>query len=394
MSIEETPKVRYYEADSNPTLNGEGAQIPIFIGYSGNASPKPGIQKFKNFKALNKDVAYDGIGTTPETNPLLKTLKEFFQEARKVTSDDITVPYVYVIDLGAVPTTTAGEGDNAVTSRSIQTDPWLQAMDLAKSKRDVQVEVYVGLSKDDPIATVVGLIDSACSCIVEDSQIGNPRIAYITFEGATDENLKLYTDDTQENDIQKSRVGIIEPSEFGKTVANICCTPYYEEVGYSDFRSIQSGTYNKRTPEEMDELQSAGIIFIADELAGSEIHTRINLGVSTAFATNSDSRPEDALLHARRNVDQLIREVYAVLYKQLKRNETEINLSYLQTDVDVVVENKISAGYMMPGTELKVTESGTNPYDLKVEGVAVPVNATLIIGFSLFIESPNTTIGR
>ena len=46
----------------------------------------------------------------------------------------------------------------------------------------------------------------------------------------------------------------------------------------------------------------------------------------------------------------------------------------------------------MTGTEINVVESETNPYDLKVEGAAVPVNSTLLIGFSMYIEAPNATV--
>ena len=87
--------------------------------------------------------------------------------------------------------------------------------------------------------------------------------------------------------------------------------------------------------EEELALQDAGIIFIRDEIANSEIHPRINLAVSSAFATTPESRPNDALLHARRNVDNLVRRVYDTLYSQLKRNETETNLSFLQSIADV-----------------------------------------------------------
>lgn len=387
MSIEETPKVRYYESDSNPLLNGDGAQIPIFIGLSGNETPAEGIQKFKNFSSCYKTVANGGLGTDLKTNPLLAAINDFFKESKKTNSDDISVPYIYVIDLGAAGVSTA--------------KAWTDAMTLAKAKRDVQVEVYVGFEQQaatseaegtaaaDYVASMIGIMTSAVESIKTDAQAGNPRIAYFTVNGATDEQLMEYTDDSKPSYIQSTRVGLIEPSDFGKTVANICCTPYYEEPGYSEFRSISNGVYNHRSQELMNEMQAAGIIFIADELAGSEIHTRINLAVSTAFATIADNRKNDALLHARRNVDQLIRDVYAILFEQLKRNETETNLSFLQTDVDAVVDDKRKDGHMMEGTELQVRESESNPYDLIVDGVAVPVNSTLLIGFSLYIESPN-----
>ena len=49
-------------------------------------------------------------------------------------------------------------------------------------------------------------------------------------------------------------------------------------------------------------------------------------------------------------------------------------------------------GYMMNGTEIQVIESGTNPYRLLAEGVSIPVNSTLFIGFSMYIEAPNATV--
>ncbi len=379
MPITETPKVRYFESESNPTLNGTGAQIPIFIGVSGNATPKKGIQKFKNFQQVYKTVENDGLGTNLEENPLLNAINDFFLEIRKTNSDDVTVPYIYAIDLGA--------------ATSAELTPWTDAMDEAKKQREIEVEVYVGFKNTDETTNIISIMNSAVDSIMEDSEYGNPRIAYFTVADATDEELKKYTDDSQDVFIQNTRVGLIEPKYFGKSIAKICITPYYEEPGYTDFRTVTPGEFSNRTPAEENELQDAGIIFIRDELASSTIHPRINLAVSTAFATTPDNRPNDSLLHARRNVDQLVREVYDTLYVQLKRNETETNLSFLQSDVDVIVDEKLSAGYMMDGTVIDVVESETNPWDLLVEGVAKPVNSTLLIGFSMYVESPNATVG-
>ena len=138
---------------------------------------------------------------------------------------------------------------------------------------------------------------------------------------------------------------------------------------------------------------NAGVIFNRDEYVSQDIHPKICLAVSTAFGKKpAESRQNDSLLHARRNVDQLIRDAFQVLYPQLKRNETEINLAYLQSDLDILCNDKIKSGYMLDGTYIEVDEDTVNPYDLKVEGVAIPVNATEIIGFSVYIEAPNTTV--
>ena len=92
MAITETPKVKYFEGTSNPILSGTGGEIPIIIGISNNANPASGIQKFKNFSACNATVANGGLGTDTTNNPLLAFLKEFFEENKKKSSDELSVP--------------------------------------------------------------------------------------------------------------------------------------------------------------------------------------------------------------------------------------------------------------------------------------------------------------
>lgn len=388
MNINETPKVKYSYGDNNPLLNGEGAQIPVFIGYTGNTSPNTSVLQFKNYTAATKAVEMKGLGEESDDNILLATIKDFFTEVRKRDLDDITVPYVYAIDLGAVPTTTK----NDTTVRAVEANTWMEAIALAKTAIDAQVEVYCGFMNEDGVDVVVPILDSAVESEVKDSEKGNPRDIYFTIHDATDDDLKQYTDDSRTKYIQSSVVGLIEPTDFGKSVGRICCTPSYIEPGYLPFRSIESGEYNKRTAEECDELQSAGIIFINDEHAGSEITTRLNFAVSTAFANTN--KPNDCLFHHRRNVNQLVREIYMVLFKQLKANETKTNIAFVQTDVNNIVKEKIRAETLMKGSECIVTESDTNPYTLSVQGSAIPVNSTVIIQFTMFIEEPNAIGGE
>ena len=47
----------------------------------------------------------------------------------------------------------------------------------------------------------------------------------------------------------------------------------------------------------------------------------------------------------------------------------------------------------MDGTAINVVESDANPYRLIADGVSVPVNSTDFIGFSMYVEAPNATIG-
>lgn len=382
----ETPKIKFAEGDSNPKPTGDGAEIPVIIGITGNSTPATGILKFKNYTSAAKSIANGGIGTDPTTNPVLAYLKNFFKENVKKESTDLVVPYVYVIDLGTGKTTGQTPAlDNAA---------WTAAFAKAKVKRDASAEVLVGFKKTDTAANIIPLIESALESISEDAVKGNPRILYFTVDGMTMTELSALTDSTSAKYIQSSRVGLVGPADdFGDICARIFTTHYSEEPGYEEFRSIKPEYFTERTDDEEDTLMNAGIIFGRDEKPGKSVYPKICLAVSTAFAKEADTRPHDCLLHARRNVDQLIRDAFEVLYPQLKRNETEINLSYLQADVDNLVTDKKEKGYMMEGTYIDVQESASNPYDLEVNGVAVPVNATELIRFTMYIESPNTTIG-
>lgn len=380
ITITETPKTKYIESNSDPTLSGSGAEIPVIIGISGNENPKAGIQRFDDYTEACKTVANGGIGTDTATNPLLAFLKDFFAESKKKQSGDAKVPYVYVIDLG--------------TATVKSTTSWTTAFDLAKVKREAQVEVYVGFKKAEGVTNsdFISLLESANQCISDDIVHGNPRIGYFTVEGYTITELKALTK-TDSSNIRHSRIACTEPAKFAKYVARICTTPAHEEPGFYQMRSVNPGEFLELTQNDADNLQNAGIIFGQDEKVGSRLIPRINLAVSTAFAANPDMRPNDSLLHARRNTDQLIREAYEIIFEQLKRNETEINLSYLQSDLDVLVDNKIDLGHMMEGTMLTVKESGDEPTDLLIECVSVPVNSSLIIEFTMYVKEPKTIAG-
>jgi hypothetical protein len=371
MSIERLPGVDYRELDSNPINTGEGSQIPIFIAKTKNTAPNKDILKFKNYAQANRTVEAGGIGTD-ETDLLNITLKEFFKENVKKESEDLGVNYVYVIDLGKEPTN----------------QDWLNAFESAKIKREVEVEIYV--NADD-----IALLESANESIIADSRYGSPRIGYSTISEAKDEDLIKLTDDSETQYIQRPRIAIIEPLLFGKILARICTTPSSDEPGYPEFRSVQPGEFIERTEEEMLDLQNAGIIFGRDELTRKKAIPRINLGVSTAFAAAPDNRSNDSLLHARRNTDAMIRAQYDIAFTQLKRNETEVNITHLQTDIDADIDERIRKGIMMAGntedetTRAIVEESISNPYDIIINGNAVPVNSTLNIEYGVYVSNPN-----
>lgn len=336
-------------------------------------------------------------------NHLLKRIKEFYTEARLVSSGDIGVPHIYVIDVG--------DGEDI--------DVWKNAIKTAKSLHDATVEFYIGskiksINNTDKICigentelkdfismVYYGLNDSTVND-TDDSDYGlidcardlDLRYAFFTVEGGYDPITKLYDYEiidenlinlTEELRPGYSRVGLIEPLLAGKTIARICCTPNNTEPGYFTYRSVKEGTFHPRTKHDMLELQNHGIIFNRDEHINGVIYPKINLCVSTSFV-ETNQRPADALFHARFNSDDLLRDVFEACYSQIKNNESATNIAYLQTRINKLVNDRVTAEEMIKyndkdktGTKLFVAEHDANPYNIIVYGQIQPVKCTVAI---------------
>ena len=306
----------------------------------------------------------------------MKTLKDFFEEAAIESTEEIGVPYIYVIDVGDGTSKTA----------------WTTALTTAMTMIDAKILAIVGAegitnySLKDFIAGVKTAMDTEAHTF----GLWN---AFTTSQSATsDSDLIALTNASTGN--QVSRVGIAEPLLFGKTVARICCTPYYIEPGFLQYRSVEPGTFKKRTAAEKLALQNAGIIFNHDEIVNDQIWTRMNLCTATSFAATK--RPADALFHARFNADHLLLEILEALYPQIKANETQSSLVKLQVKVDAVIDAAIEDGTMIKynsatgeGTRLILTESNYNPYDMELVGTIQPVNSTIAINVK---ETINTAV--
>ncbi|WP_406534075.1 hypothetical protein [Methanobrevibacter sp.] len=379
MPITKLPGV-YYNERVTYELTGEGSKIPVIIGATGNTATDDYkidgtvIRKFTGWEDVNKATTAEvpGIGVYSEntTNQLSKFLHEFFEEARLQVNSDIGVPYIYIIDVG-----------DGKTKQS-----WLNALNVAKSKLDATIEIYVGA---DAITSyeLKAFLDGAYASIKEGTKDLDLRCAFTTKgynnpSSVTDAQLIALTNES--TGVQYSRIGITEPLLFGKTMARICCTPSNVEPGFYEYRSVEPGTFKDRTKAEMLTLQNAGIIFNRDEHINGKVHPKINLCVSSSFAATT--RPADALFHARFNADALLREVFEACYNQIKANESATNLAYLQTRINKIVNDKVSAEEMIKydektgnGTRLIVNQSDADPYSLIITGQMHPQKCTVAI---------------
>ena len=301
----------YLNEDVDYELSGVGSKIPVFIGKTGNAgSASYAVDgsvalKFTNYDELNKAITAGGIGLD---NDLNKVLKNFFEEARLKQPDDIGVPYVYVIDVGAG------------TSR----DAWLTAVETAFSKIDASIMAFVGTENiqytpegaEEPVSySVVDLAKAVKVAIDTRTHTFELWNAFFTKKDATDAQLIALTDAT--NGVQKSRIGIIEWDNyrFGKTVARICLTPFNQETGFIKYRSVEAGEFPERNLTQKLALQNAGIIFNHDEMYSDEMNPRMNICLATSYAATN--KPADAMFHARFIADALLKDIYEAIYPSL-----------------------------------------------------------------------------
>ena len=392
MPITKLPGV-YYDEQVTYELTGEGSKIPVIIGLTGNTGSATYkvdgtvVRKYTSWEDVNKpcnatnpgicpapteevpDPTYNEETIKTTNNQLARFLYQFFEEARLQVNSDLGVPYVYVIDVGAG------------TSK----DAWVAALKTAKSKLDATIEIYVGA---DTISnySLKDFLDGAYNLIKKGTTELDLRCAFTTKgfanpDNVSDADLIALTNESTGN--QYSRIGICEPLLFGKTLARICCTPSNTEPGYYQYR-VEPGTFKDRTKAEMLALQNAGIIFNRDEHINSDVYPKINLCTSTSFAATT--RPADALFHARFNADSLLREVFAACYTQIKANESATNIAYLQTRINKIVNDKVSAEEMikfdektMQGTKLIVSPSDADPYSLIISGQMHPQKCTVAI---------------
>lgn len=381
MPITKRPGV-YFNETTEYELQGNGGKIPVWIGKTGNTAATgykvdgTQINTFSSWNEINRSIANGGIGTDTTTNPLLAALKEFFEEAEIQTTEDIGIPYIYVIDVGAG------------TSK----DVWLTALTTAKTAIDAIIEFYVGAENiSDTGYTLPDFINAAYASISTETARLSLRTGFTTKANATDSELIALNPSS--GGILKSRIGIIEPLKFGKHAARLCCTPYYIEPGFLEYRTVEPGEFKSRTDAEILALQNAGIIFGADEVVSDLVVCRINLAVSTAFANNP--RPADSLFHARFNADNLLRNVFKAVFTQVKANEAASYIVKAQTKVDAVIDEEVRLERMIPyntetgdGTRLTLVESDSNPYDMELKGQIQGINCTTAIIVKAKIKNP------
>ena len=331
-----------------------------------------------------------------QSEELKKVLKDFFLENSYYSSaDNLGVNAVMIVPL---PTETTGSGENQEAHPTI--GDFINAYNVLRNYRRITAIGCVGIGESENLASLGVTLRTY---LMEDQSEGQLKMVYIKAptrgenETITSYATKIANINQTHNNvagINSSRVALIEPVHYGTLLAKICNTEYYLEPGYLPINSLAVGEFDVLSNEERDKLCMSGLVFGEDDVLLPTTVPRICLGVSSSFgrpysasAEGYDSRPADALLHARRNVDHHVREVLKILSQQIKRNETSVTIRYVKNEVMSYFEDELNKGTIQQYS-FNVTESSYNPYCLLVTGSIVPVNSTLAIEFSNRIEAP------
>lgn len=430
MPVERAPYLIYSEQVATVSYDvNSGADVLAIIAPTKFAVMENGVVKTKEI-TVNKETGAEITGTAPEgVETETKTVTDW--QTPTIKEEDILIFNKYSIASAMVEneelkgvlkdfflensyySQADNLGVNAVMILPIPetatVQDFLDAYKVLRKYRKITAIGCLGISD----ANLPNLGVALRTYLVEDQQEGQLKIVYIkaperdvennesiaTYAGRIAKLNQKHTEGTGANAQEKdgansSRIAFIEPKHYGTLLAKICNTYYYIEPGYLPINSLAVGEFEVLSNDERDMLCMSGLIFGEDDVLLPTAVPRICLGVSSSFgrpfsatADGYETRPADALLHARRNVDHHVREVLGILAYQLKRNETSVTIDYIKNQVMSYFEGELAKGTIQ-AYSFNVGESSYNPYCLLVNGAIVPVNSTLAIEFSNRIEKP------
>lgn len=389
-SLNTRPTIKVHDKTRVLNLQGSGGEVVCFIGDTNNTVDTVTISSYTGYENAATARATGGVEEekTDNSSTLLPTLKEFFQEAQPENTGDYGINKIYAIDLGVA---------SAITSEKIN-----KALELTNDYHDITMIVFtypVECTAKTTSDSTTYTINKDIVTIIQENitklrNKGQPRIVYLPApQGVTDEQMIAFTD--KDTGIQSDDICIIENIVYGKVVAKIAVTPYYVEVGRDGFRTVEDGTFTKRSDDRASALEVAGIITCeADPYRVDPDDETIPLqcivvGVSTGRAAVTPST--GCILHARRNNNHQIREVMKIIGTQLKENETVDSITRLRLSLSNYFESELSNNYI-DSYDFRIYEKDTDPYNVVVDLTIAGVNATYLIDYNNEISNPVVTV--
>lgn len=384
MTNPEIPFLMDTESQEAQYPRGSGADTILLIGKTPNAADTSTINEFYSYQ----DAIAELSGEDPEeTNELLLAVKDVFEEgAVRSVTDKLGIEKVLAINVGPNP---------------VVGTEWADAQELGRLKRDIAIEVYVGLSDISFMNTTKTHLDTLAAT-------GKRRIAIFTH--AADEsktNIIDMTDPSNAEDtpaapyIQGSRIYIKQNRLMQcKFAAKVACTPYWQDPARGPYRSVTFAEVEEQitSEDDLDDYTKAGIVVDWENLNPVQGNGKAEIckAVATSYRGEDDVIPLDARLHIRRNADYQFRQIDLIIGAELKNNDTETGLQTMQQNVNAYLAGEVKKGYIKPkktepqdpGYLVEIIPHDTNPYGVKVRRKIRPVNSIEFIEEESVILAP------
>ena len=204
-------------------------------------------------------------------------------------------------------------------------------------------------------------------------EFGSFRIAYVVpygtimdavtnkAEGVTNESAVVTAFTSILTGSGDSRLVMILPDGYSAMMSTIINVGYNVDAGYPVVSGDVGTLLFDFTRAQMLTLQNLGVCFLRRERVNRVDEYHVNLGVTTAFKSNT----ADQLLVARSIVDELLRQIKIRVRPFVLDKEMESNVAFVQTAVDEVVnEFVVNGDVLLAGTVLTVVDAGNMTFNI------------------------------
>lgn len=364
----EVPHFYINESVSPQYPRGKGGDVIVVFGRTDVTKELNKVYTFYSYNDAVASQGAGGIGPESATNYGLKAVKDIFEESQKRNVEEqLGIEKVYFVNVGATPTA----------------QDYADARTLSEMKKDAVIELYEGVSD-------LAIMNSVATAIGTLRQSGQYRISIFTHAvDATVAQVEALTDPAEETHVRSSYVVIkYDRDTQARFAAKVASTPYYVDPSRGPYRSITLNDITELSLGDADTLIAGGIVPDWEHMLpmGASGLAEPIRAVSTAYRTVAGSRPTDANLHTRRNVDKHWRRIDQIINAELKMNDSEANLEIIREAVNSYLEMEKKAGNIHD-YKINVEVAANEPYTLRVERSIKPVKAIYFIHEESYIEA-------
>lgn len=363
MTYTTLPGLKFTETVATASVVDVNAQVPLFIVQtSSTISDLDGqITYYTGADAFNTIV--DSKGLTYSQAVIEQTLAEYGN----------TAFYVYSIKTD----TSQGFTDAVKATAHLLDVNRLVYIEEAKSGGSNSITSKIAAIKN-------GLVDNASNGVFRTATIipyGTVTDAVTNANSGTDEANAISSLTTILSANGNGRIEVAFPDENAGIVVGKCmASGYDDEPGRTPIESaINESSYNFDATQMLT-LMNLGVLFLKPERSYGEYRYRICLGVNNGFKNNT----ADGLIVCRTVVDELLRRISYDASPFVKAKETQSNEVLLQSIVDGIVDEFVTADNIYrDGTSLTVSGDGNV---FIVNGTIKPVRSAIAIEVNTTIQ--------